>query len=153
MDVAVLPYFYKEYDGSIKKEVNELGNFTTDIGAIDLAQYDIAPVSYTHLTLMLYEGAIKFCNIAMIAIEKGDLQKAHTNIKKAEDIITEFKVTLNHKYPVAEDFEKIYDYIYSLLVNANVKKDPEILNQALVEIRGMRDTWKEVMNRTRGMNQ
>ena len=43
--------------------------------------------------------------------------------------------------------------IYSLLVNANVKKDPEILNQALVEIRGMRDTWKEVMNRTRGMNQ
>lgn len=42
VDVAVLPYFYKEYDGSIKKEVNELGNFTTDIGAIDLAQYDIA---------------------------------------------------------------------------------------------------------------
>ena len=111
----------------------------------------ILTASPAELTLMLYEGAIKFCNIAMIAIEKGDLQKAHTNIKKAEDIITEFKVT--HKYPVAEDFEKIYDYIYSLLVNANVKKDPEILNQALVEIRGMRDTWKEVMNRTRGMNQ
>ena len=109
----------------------------------------ILTASPAELTLMLYEGAIKFCNIAMIAIEKGDLQKAHTNIKKAEDIITEFKVTLNHKYPV----EKIYDYIYSLLVNANVKKDPEILNQALVEIRGMRDTWKEVMNRTRGMNQ
>ena len=95
----------------------------------------ILTASPAELTLMLYEGAIKFCNIAMI------------------DIITEFKVTLNHKYPVAEDFEKIYDYIYSLLVNANVKKDPEILNQALVEIRGMRDTWKEVMNRTRGMNQ
>ena len=113
----------------------------------------ILTASPAELTLMLYEGAIKFCNIAMIAIEKGDLQKAHTNIKKAEDIITEFKVTLYHKYTVAEDFEKIYDYIYSLLVNANVKKDPEILNQALVEIRGMRDTWKEVMNRTRGMNQ
>ena len=113
-------------------------------------EYTASPAE---LTLMLYEGAIKFCNIALIAIEKGDLQKAHTNIKKAEDIITEFKVTLNHKYPVAEDFEKIYDYIYSLLVNANVKKDPEILNQALDEIRGMRDTWKEVMNRTRGMNQ
>ncbi len=113
----------------------------------------ILTASPAELTLMLYEGAIKFCNIALIAIEKGDLQKAHTNIKKAEDIITEFKVTLNHKYPVAGDFEKIYDYIYSLLVNANVKKDPEILNQALDEIRGMRDTWKEVMNRTRGMNQ
>lgn len=71
----------------------------------------ILTASPAELTLMLYEGAIKFCNIALIAIEKGDLQKAHTNIKKAEDIITEFKVTLNHKYPVAEDFEKIYDYL------------------------------------------
>lgn len=39
--VAVVPYYYKEYDGSIKKEVSELGKFTTDIGTIDSAQLDI----------------------------------------------------------------------------------------------------------------
>ena len=96
--------------------------------------------------------AIKFCNIALIAIEKQDYEKANINIKKAENIITEFKVTLNHKYLVAKDFENVYNYIYSLLVDANIKKDTEILNRALDEIRGMRDTWKEVMNRTRSMN-
>ena len=74
----------------------------------------ILTASPAELTLMLYEGAIKFCNIAIVAIEKKDYEKANINIKKAENIITEFKVTLNHKYAVAEDFEKIYDYIYSL---------------------------------------
>ena len=80
------------------------------------AQYNNSKVmtaSPAELTLMLYEGAIKFCNIALIAIEKNDYEKAHINIKKAENIITEFKITLNHKYPVAKDFENIYNYIYS----------------------------------------
>ena len=43
------------------------------------------------LTLLLYEGAIKFTNIAIVAIEKGDIEKAHNNIRKAENIIREFQ--------------------------------------------------------------
>lgn len=97
------------------------------------------------LTLLLYEGAIKFCNIAQVAIENNDTEKAHTNIVKAEMIIEELQSTLNRKYPVAEDFDNVYKYIYSLLVDANMKKDTQVLDQALVELRGMRDTWKEVM--------
>lgn len=97
------------------------------------------------LTLLLYEGAIKFCNIAQVAIEKNDTEKAHTNIVKAEMIIEELQSTLNRKYPVAEDFDNVYKYIYSLLVDTNMKKDTQVLDQALVELRGMRDTWKEVM--------
>lgn len=97
------------------------------------------------LTLLLYEGAIKFCNIAQVAIEKNDTEKAHTNIVKAEMIIEELQSTLNRKYPVAEDFDNVYKYIYSLLVDANMKKDTQVLDQALVKLRGMRDTWKEVM--------
>lgn len=97
------------------------------------------------LTLLLYEGAIKFCNIAQVAIEKNDTEKAHTNIVKAEMIIEELQSTLNRKYPVAEDFDNVYKCIYSLLVDANMKKDTQVLDQALAELRGMRDTWKEVM--------
>jgi len=50
---------------------------------------------------------------------------------------------------VAKDFENVYNYIRDLLTEANIKKDPEILNLALEEIRGMRDTWKEVMRRNK----
>lgn len=107
----------------------------------------IMTASPAELTLMLYDGAIKFCNIALMAIEKEDMEKAHINIKKAEKIIEEFQSTLNRKYAVAEDFDKLYKYIYGLLVDANIKKDKEILEKATEEIRGMRDTWKEVMKR------
>ncbi len=99
------------------------------------------------LTLFLYEGAIKFCNLALVGLEQNDLVKVHTNIKKVEDIIVEFQSTLNRKYPVAEDFNKIY--IYDLLVEANVKKDKDVLEKALAELRGMRDTWKEIMFKTK----
>ena len=97
------------------------------------------------LTLMLYEGTIKFCNIAMGAIEKKDYEKANINIQKACKIIVELQTTLDHKYPVAEDFDRIYDYIFHKLVQANIKKDPEILEEALVELRDLRDAWKEIM--------
>lgn len=105
----------------------------------------VLTASPAELTLLLYEGAIKFCNIAIIGLEQNDMEKVHNNIIKVENIIEEFQTTLNHKYPVAEDFDKIYKYIYNLLVEANIKKDKELLEQALNELRGMRDTWKEVM--------
>ena len=100
------------------------------------------------LTLMLYDGAIKFCNIAIMAIEKNDVMKAHTYIVKTENIIEEFQATLNHKYPVAKDFDNVYKYIYNRLIEANVKKDKDILEEVLVHLRTLRDTWKEVMKIT-----
>lgn len=105
----------------------------------------VLTASPAELTLILYEGAIKFCNIAIIGLEQNDMEKTHNNIVKVENIIEEFQATLNHKYPVAEDFDKIYKYIYDLLIEANIKKDKELLERALDELRGMRDTWKEVM--------
>lgn len=105
----------------------------------------IMTASKAELTLMLYDGAIKFCNMAKLCIEKKDIPGANTNIKKAEAIIEEFLATLDHKYPVAEDFEKVYDYLHERLVQANLKKDPEILDEVLEHLRTLRDTWKEVM--------
>ena len=103
--------------------------------------------SPAELTLMLYDGAIKFCNIAIAALEKGDREKANTNLIKAQKIIVEFRTTLDFKYPVAQQFDIVYDYIYRRLVEANINKDKEIAEEALRYIREMRDTWKEVMRK------
>ena len=116
------------------------------------AQYNnnkVLTASPAELTLLLYEGAIKFCNIAMMGLEENNIQKTHDNIKKAQAIIEELQSTLNHSYKVAEDFDNVYHYIYSLLTDANIHKDKETLERALNEIRGMRDTWKEVMKITK----
>lgn len=105
----------------------------------------IITASKAELTLMLYDGAIKFCNIALSGFENKDYEKINTNLKKAQAIITEFRATLDRKYPVWEDFERVYDYIYRCLIDANIHKDEEKLQEALKYIREMRDTWKEVM--------
>lgn len=105
----------------------------------------IMTASKAELTLMLYDGAIKFCNIALSGFEKKEYEKINTNLKKAQAIITEFRAALDCKYPVWEDFERVYDYIYRCLIDANIHKDEEKLQEALKYIREMRDTWKEVM--------
>ena len=107
----------------------------------------VQTASPAKLTLMLYDGAVKFTNIAIEAIEAGDIEKAHNNIVKAQNIIVEFRSTLDMKYPVAKDFDVVYDYIYRRLVEANMKKDKDILVEALKHIKTMRDTWREVHNK------
>ena len=105
----------------------------------------ILTASPAELTLMLYDGAIKFANIAIMAIEKHDIEKAHNNIVKTERIILEFQATLDAKSPVAKDFDAVYTYLIQRLREANLKKDSEILEEVLKHLRTMRDTWKEVM--------
>ncbi len=99
------------------------------------------------ITLMLYEGAIKFCNIAIMAIENNEIEKAYTNIKKTQRIIEEFRNTLDRKYPVSEDFDRIYVYLLKRLYVANIKKDKEVLEEVNTHLRAVRDTWKEVMKK------
>ena len=90
----------------------------------------ILTASPAQLTLMLYDGAIKFCNLAIMAIE-------------------EFRATLNFKYPVAQDFDNVYKYLYDRLVEANFHKDKEVLEEVLEHLRTMRATWEEVMKHSR----
>ncbi|MCI8327147.1 MAG: flagellar export chaperone FliS [Lachnospiraceae bacterium] len=105
----------------------------------------IQTASPAELTLMLYEGAIKFCNIAIMGMEEKSIEKTHNNIMKVERIITEFQATLDMKYEVAKDFDNVYTYLQQRLQEANIKKDREILEEVLTHLRTMRDTWKEVM--------
>ena len=120
------------------------------------AQYNnskILTASPAELTLMLYDGAIKFANIAVMGMEQNDIQKAHNNIIRVQRIIEEFRNTLDRKYPVAEDFDRIYVYLLKRLYEANVKKDKEIMEEVLTHLRSMRDTWIQVMkaNKVRGV--
>ncbi|MBR5359476.1 MAG: flagellar export chaperone FliS [Lachnospiraceae bacterium] len=112
------------------------------------AQYNqnkILTASPAELTLMLYDGAIKFCNIAIMGIEQNDVSKAHNNIMKVQKIIEEFQLTLNFKYEIANDFNNVYNYIMKRLREANMNKNKEILEEILEHLHTMRDTWKEVM--------
>lgn len=97
------------------------------------------------LTLMLYNGLVKFIMQAEVAIEEKCLDKANNSIIRAQDIITEFQATLNMKYEISKSFLLLYDYMYRRLVEANIKKDIGILEEVLGLAKEFRDTWSQAM--------
>ena len=114
------------------------------------AQYNTSKVltaKPAELTLMLYEGAIKFCNIAISGVEESDIQKAHINIIKVQKIIDYLRQTLDMSYPVAQDFDNIYSYLSQRLIEANMNKDLDILNEINTHLHSIRDNWKLVMEK------
>lgn len=112
-------------------------------------QNKILTASPGEITLMLYEGAIKFCNKALIALDNKDISEAHINIVKAQNIIQEFQITLKMEYEVAHSMALLYEYIYDLLVKANVKKSKPELEEALHFIREFRDLWVQVLQKVK----
>lgn len=104
------------------------------------------------LIMMLYDGAIKFCNLAIMGIESSDIVKAHKNIMKVERIIDELRNSLDFNYPVAKEFENVYQYLYDRLIQANLKKDRDIMEEVLEHLRTMRETWEEVMKLAKQKN-
>lgn len=111
----------------------------------------IMTASPQELTLMLYDGAIKFGNQAKKAITDGDIEKANNLILRVQAIIEEFQTTLDMKYDVSEGMALMYDFIMRRLIEANSMKDVEILEEALYFVREMRNTWKDAMQIAKGV--
>jgi len=112
-------------------------------------QNSVTTASPGELTLMLYNGCLKFLTRAKKAIEEKNIEEKNTNIQKAQAIISELMSTLNAELEVSKQMIPLYDYMNRRLMEANINNDPTII----VEIEGLvtefRDTWKEVIKITR----
>jgi flagellar protein FliS len=97
------------------------------------------------LTLMLYDGAIKFIKQAKIYTQEKKYDKSSNANIRAQDIITELNATLNMQYEISHNLRSLYDYINSRLIEANLRKDIDILDEVLEFVTELRDTWKEAM--------
>ncbi|KAA0563076.1 flagellar export chaperone FliS [Bacillus sp. CH30_1T] len=101
------------------------------------------------LTLMLYNGSLKFIHIAKIAIEEKNIELKNTNIQKTQSIVNELMVTLNTDLEVSQNLMSLYDYINRRLTEANIKNDMAILEEVEGLITDFRDTWKQVIQLNR----
>lgn len=108
-------------------------------------QNSIYTASPSELTLMLYNGAIKFCNLALEGFEKKSIQDINNNLIKAQNIIEELQITLDDKYEVSKEIRPLYEYISRLLCEANISKEKEKVIEAKELICQFRDLWKEVI--------
>ncbi|MEL3958712.1 flagellar export chaperone FliS [Caldifermentibacillus hisashii] len=101
------------------------------------------------LTLMLYNGCLKFLNLAKKAIEEKNITEKNTNLQKAQNIINELMVTLNMDIEISKQMMALYDFVRTKLIEANVKNDLAALEEAESIMIEFRDTWKEVIKLNR----
>ncbi len=97
------------------------------------------------LTLMLYNGCIKFIHQAKVAMENRQIEFKNINLQKAQNIIQELMVTLDMKLEVSKNMMSLYDYMNRRLIEANIKNDTSILDEIEALVTEFRDTWKQVI--------
>jgi flagellar protein FliS len=101
------------------------------------------------LTLMLYNGCLKFITEGVNAIEQKDWETANANLIKAQNIISEFRVTLNMDYEISHQLLPLYNYAYDRLVEGNMKSDVSQVEEARTIISELRDAWMQAMKTAR----
>lgn len=97
------------------------------------------------LTLMLYNGAIKFINESVEATKKKEYEKANTSCIKAQNIISEFRLTLKMEYEISKNLLALYNYAYDRLVEGNMNEDITKLEEAKDILSELRDAWAQAM--------
>ena len=102
------------------------------------------------LTLMLYNGCLKFIDDGKEAIDNKDYEAANNYLQRAQRIISEFRLTLNFDYEISHQLlPPLYNYAYDRLVEGNIKSDNKKVDEGRRIISELRDAWVEAMKTAR----
>lgn len=109
------------------------------------ARSSVMTASPGELTLMLYDGCIKRLRLAKEAIDNHNIESAHTNLVKAQDILEHLTITLDMRYEIANQLFSLYQYMQTRLREANIKKSTEGIVEVIGLLTELRDTWQQAV--------
>jgi flagellar secretion chaperone FliS len=112
-------------------------------------QNSVTTATPAELTLMLYNGCLKFLNRAKVAMNEGNIEEKNNNIQRAQNIISEFMSTLKMDVEVSQQMMTMYEYMNRRLMEANINNDITIVEEVEGLVTEFRDTWKQVIQMTR----
>ncbi len=121
-----------------------------NIGA-SYKEQQIMTSSPEELTLLLYNGAIRFINESITAMDIGNLQEAHNANLRAQKIVNEFMMTLDMQYEISKTWLSLYEYILYCLFQGNIKKDRDELLKANLLLTELREAWTLAMKKVSSM--
>ena len=101
------------------------------------------------LTLMLYNGCLKFIDEGIQSVKDKKWEDANTSLQKAQNIISEFRITLDMDYDISKQLMPLYNYTYDRLVEGNMKSDAAMLEEARGIIKELRDAWAQAIKKAR----
>jgi len=108
-------------------------------------QNSVTTASPGELTLMLYNGCLKFLGKAKLAIQEKNIQEKNNNLQRSQAIIAELMSTLNMDIDISKQMLPLYEYMNHRLVEANIQNDVAIIEEVESLVTEFRDTWKEVI--------
>lgn len=113
-------------------------------------QTQVSTASQGELLIMLFDGAIRFARQSQEHMRIGDFEQASSRLIRTQDIVNELILSLNLDVgEIAQNLQQLYTYIYDLLVQANIKKEPGLVDEALHMLIELRDTWEQVVFQTK----
>lgn len=104
-------------------------------------QTSVQTASPERLLIMLYDGLIRFINVAGNALDSGDLPNAHANLIYAQDIVLELRSSLKSEYEISKSLHDLYDFVLRKLIEANVTKDVAVVREIQPIVEELKDTW------------
>ncbi len=107
----------------------------------------IQMASREQLLLITYDIGIRACFAAEKALEEKDAERVNKHLQKAQAVIRELMITLNMEQggEIAEGLMRLYDFMYYQLVDANMKKNVELVVQVRMMLEELRATWNEAI--------
>jgi len=108
---------------------------------------EIQNASREQLVLMLYDGALKYCQDGKEAMARKDKEAAHQHLTKAQNIVMELLYALDRKKAgeIGDNLASLYTYSYNRLVEANVYQEPQRIDDAMSVLKGLRSAWEQAM--------
>ncbi|MCH6266830.1 flagellar export chaperone FliS [Neobacillus citreus] len=104
------------------------------------------------LTLMLYQGMVKYIRLSKIALQNQQIEDSHHYNLRTQDILSELMVTLKQEYSIAESLLRVYDYMKIRLIEANLHKKIELLEEVEQFAVQLTETWAAAMAINKGQN-
>jgi flagellar protein FliS len=105
----------------------------------------IKTASRGKLVVLLYDGLIRFLDIALENLPHKRYDVVNANILKAQDIISELIMALNMGAgDISQKLLSIYSFLNIKLIDGNMKKDDESIKFVRRMVSELRDAWKKV---------
>jgi flagellar protein FliS len=109
-------------------------------------QNQINTASSEQLVLMLYDGARKFIKQAIKSLQDGDMQSAHNNLIRAQNIVAGLMSGINFEAgEIADNLFQLYSFMHSHLIQANLKKDSQYAQEVLEMLEDIRGAWAQII--------
>ncbi|MDR3541392.1 MAG: flagellar export chaperone FliS [Desulfosporosinus sp.] len=108
----------------------------------------IMTASPAQLTLLLYNGALRFLAESISAMEQGKIEKSHNANLRVQAIVSEFVITLDMSYEISKGYAQLYEYTEYCLIQGNIKQDLKFMHQAKQVLEELREAWVGAMRQT-----